>query len=381
MNKMSKLRFRIGYILASATLILLVSGCSTPAFNSKEALGAENQGIKVTTAKPQTATGDITVTGILDADTRSTVSSQIPGKIATLLVKEGSYVKKGDLLMTLDDSDLQSALQKAQLGVQQSQAAVDQAKINYDNAQKTVDRLQQLLTAGAIAQKDLDQATVARDLAKTQYDSALNVGMAVANQGVTSAEQALAKASIVSPIEGTITGISVNSGDNISPYVPLATIVTSNQMVLTGNVSENLINSLKVGLAADLQVDSVRDLTLPGTLTFISPVSIPTGQFFPVKIALNKADSRLKPGMTASAHLHINDSANVTVPTSAVIRRDGRNFVFVLQDEKAVKVPVQLGLQGDQVTVINQGLKASDTVLVDGNAAYDNMPVKSPQKV
>lgn len=377
---MFKERKDLRYPILSVGLILLLTGCSTPAIS--QALGSSSLPIKVVEAKAQNTSGDVTLTGVLDTDSKSIITSQIPGKAIDVQIKEGTKVKKGDVLVALDESELQTSLAKADLGVQQAQVAVDQAKLAYDSAQKNFERMEELYKAGASPLKDFEQVTTLRDNAKIAYESALNVSLPLARQNVNTAQQALTKAKIISPMDGVVASISVSAGDNVSPGVVLATLVSNEQLVLTGNVSESVVNSLQIGQEASVAIDSAKGVALKGKISFVSPVSIPTGQFFPVKVALEQSNSDLKPGMTGTALINVEAQNSIAVPNSAVIRRDGRNFVYIAKEGKAVKNPVQVGLQGEKLTAIQTGIRQGELVIVDGsNNVYEGMPITELQKV
>jgi RND family efflux transporter MFP subunit len=336
--------------------------------------------LKVIEAKAQSVTGEVTMTGIFDTENNSIITSQLPGKVTNVTIKEGAQVHKGNALIVLDQSEYETQLTKANLGVQQAQASVDQAKLAYDNAQKNFEQVEVLYKAGASSQKDLDQITIARDNAKIAYETALNVSLPSAQQNVIAVQQTLAKTTIVSPIDGIVASLSVNTGDNVNPGVPLVTLISTEKLELNGNVSEGVINTLQIG--QDVSVNSDRGTELAGKVSYISPVSIPTGQFFPVKIALDHSSPDLKPGMTANALIHVKDSSSLAVPSTAVIRRDGRNYVYTVKEGKVVKNPVQVGLQGEKLTEIRQGITSGEWVLVDGDQnVYEGMPAESLDKV
>lgn len=350
-------------LVLSLLASLSLAGCGAQAVSSG---GTGSTEIKVGQAGPQTVEGTLTLSGVFASESSAVITSQLAGKVQAVNMQEGSRVKKGDVLITLDQSDLQSQLQQAELGLQKAQSAVDQAKISYDNAQATFLRNQQLFAANAISQAQMDQVTVARDLAKSQYDAAANVGLPAAQAAVDAVKLNLAKTTIVSPLDGVVATSNVSVGDNVMPGTPLATIVSSGDPVLTANVSETALSKLSIGQKVDVKADTVPGAKFTGVISFISPVSVPTGQFFPVKVTVQDPNSRLKPGMTGSATINVSVKAAVTLPNSALFRRDGRTYVYLVKDGKAVKSSVQLGFQGDKYSEVTQGITAGDSVVIQG---------------
>lgn len=322
--------------------------------------------IKVAPVSAQTIEGNVTLSGIFDADNRAIITTQLPGKVKVVNIKEGTQVKKGDILISLDQSDLQSQLQLQQLNLEKAKAGVDQAKIAYDNAETNFTRNQQLFSAGVISQAQMDQVTMARDMAKSQYDAAVNVGLPSAQTAVDAIQLNIAKTTIISPLDGVVATCSVEAGDNVNPGIPLATVISSGDPVLTGNVPETVLSQIQLGQKVNIQADTVTGTKFTGEISFISPVSVPTGQFFPIKVTVQDPKAQLKPGMTGNASIHIAVKADIVVPNSALFRRDGKNYVYVVKDGNAVKTLVRLGLQGDEVSSITQGVATGDSVIIQG---------------
>jgi len=316
--------------------------------------------IKIGRAAQQEITGDVNVTGVLDSNGKTSIASQVSGLVAQVMVQEGSNVQQGDILASLDKRDLQEQLNQAQINVQKARYAADQAKIAYDQTQNDYARSQQLFQAGVISQSDFEQITQKRDLSKSQYDTAFNTGVPAAEIALNQARLALNKTDLISPLDGTVATCSINPGDYINANTsgPVITIVSHDKITLAGNVDEDTVNWLKLGQKADVFIDSLPGTVMTGEIDYLGAESIPTGQLFPVKIRLLNPDHQVKPGMTASAKIHIDLSSPVTVPKSAVFRRDGQTCVFVIKDKKAVSVV--------------QGLNTGEQIIMDGTGAVIN---------
>ncbi|MHB1651861.1 MAG: efflux RND transporter periplasmic adaptor subunit [Desulfitobacteriaceae bacterium] len=358
-NRLKKTVIALGIV----SLFVGLVGCGEQV-NARNGPGQE--AVKVAAVGAQTVEGDITLSGIFDAVDKAVVTSQLPGKVKDIKVKEGSRVKKGDLLISLDPADLQAQLEQAQLGEQKSQFVVDQAKLAYDNAQADFTRNQQLLTAGVISQKQFEQITLQRDLAKSQYDTAVNVGLPSAQSAVNAVQLNIVKTAILSPMDGIVATRGVEMGDNVSPGTPLVSVVSTGDPVLIGNISESALSLLQVGQKAEVLADTIPGSKFTGEIGFISPVSVPTGQFFPLKLSVHDPNGQLKPGMTGSAKIHVQVKAAVAIPNSALFRRDGKNYVYVVKEGKAVKTPVKLSFQGDKESSITEGLAVGDSIVIQG---------------
>ncbi len=362
-----------GWTAAVLAIMVMLGGCG--------AQTAANQGpvaVKTAAVARQDVTGQVSVTGVLDAQDKSVLSAQLPGQVQTVNVKEGDRVQKGEVIVALDQSDLQNQLQQAQALLDSSQATLEQAKIAYDNAQANFQRYQALYQSGAVSLSQLQQITESRDIALSQYQAAQSAGISGAQQKIQAIRLNIDKMTIRSPIDGIVATCSVSVGDNVAPGMPLATVVATDNLVLTGNVSESAVNYLKQGQDATVASDSVSNQTFQGKVNYISPVSIPTGQFFPVKVTVRNSGGLLKVGMTGSANITVVVPGQLTLPNQAIIQRSGQDVVFVIKDGKAVKTPVKTGLRNDKVTVITQGLREGDQVAASGvENLIDGMAVQA----
>jgi RND family efflux transporter, MFP subunit len=322
--------------------------------------------IKTAEVKAMDFSGQVALTGIMDAQEKSNLSSQLPGMVIAVRAKEGSFVKKGDTIISLDKKDLLNQLEQAKAGLANSQAQAEQARLNYENSENDYNRFQELFKSGAISQQQMEQITLKRDIAKSQYETAQGAALKAAQANINAINLNIAKADIKSPIDGFLVTLNVSVGDTIGPGIPLASIVAIDQLALTGNLSENYINYVKVGDSVEVTVESIPNRTFTGKISYISPASIPTGQFFPVKVAIDNPEGILKAGMTAAAKITVKNSSVLVIPNSALLRRDDKDFVMVVKEGKAVKIAVRTGLKNEESTVIVQGLQARDRIIING---------------
>lgn len=331
---------------------------------------------KVKTGNPtaQKVSGKVNFAGILDADNKAMVSSQVSGVVSQVLVKEGDSVKQGQVLISLDKKDVQTQLDQAQLNVQKSQAATDQAKLAYDQAEVDYERNQKLLETGAISAKQFEQVTMQRDLTKSQYDTALNVGVPAAQEALQQTQLVMNKTDITSPIDAVVASCAVNPGDyiNVNTGGPVLTLVAPKQITLLANAAEGIVSSLQPGQKATVAIDAFPGTTANGEISYISPVSIATGQYYPVRIVLQNPDGLFKPGMTAGAEIEITADYPVVVPKTALFRRDGQTYVYVIKEGKAVQTQVEVGLQGDQAAAVLKGLTVGDKIVTEGTDVIVN---------
>ena len=181
------------------------------------------------------------------------------------------------------------------------------------------------------------------------------------------------KTSITAPISGVVVAITVQEGDSVSQGTQLISIVDMDQVILKGTVPESIIGFMKQGQDVAVKVESLYGQIFNGKMSFISPVSVPAGQIFPVEITIANVAGPLKAGMTATASVKAEMAAPVlAVPTGAVFERDGRKYVYVIAENQVVMTAVSIGMQNSEFTAINSGIAAGAQIVSSDTALLMN---------
>ncbi|HWB54746.1 MAG TPA: efflux RND transporter periplasmic adaptor subunit, partial [Tepidisphaeraceae bacterium] len=182
--------------------------------------------------------------GTIQAVHETVIASRILARVIDINLHAGQAVKKNEVLVRLDDTDLQARLQQAQ-------AAVDSAKA--EHAQATIDekRLASLIGSKAISQSDYDKA---RTAVKTT-----EANLARANEAVAEAQAVLGYATIHSPMDGVVVDKKVDVGDTVSPGQPLVTVYDPHHMQLVADVRESLARRLAVGQELGVRLDAMQN--------------------------------------------------------------------------------------------------------------------------
>ena len=294
------------------------------------------------------AAAPVAVTGTIEA-TQVDVSVKITGRIVERLVKEGETVKRGQLLVRLDDSELaadvkrqEAALRSAQATfrdlqkgarsqeIEDARAAVASAEATRTMTERESQRNEQLFRQNLIAAQDVDRSRQAYEVAKAQERSARErLGLLLAGSRpdqvdaarwqVTQAESALAQAQsrlretvIVSPIDGVVLRKNLEAGETANPGVPILTLVNPKDVWLRAYVPETEVGRLKIGDKAALRVDAFPSRVFTGRLIEIgseaeyTPRNVQTKKervnlVFRIKIQIDNPEGLLKPGLPADA--------------------------------------------------------------------------------
>jgi len=316
-------------ILIVLAMVVVLTGC-----------GAADQKDKQTSTDVQVSKPTFVMAGIIDANDKAGITTKISAKITGISVDVGSAVKKGDTLITLDTKDIEAQVAQAQAAVStaeanltktqsgarpeqlaQAQALLDSAKTSYTNAKNNFDRNQQLSTAGAISQAQLETAQTQLSAAQAQYTSAqdqldmlnkgetqetINVLQAQVKQSQAALDLAktqLAYGTIVSPVSGTVSAKSINVGELASPGNTLLSVVNVDSLFINASLPAGLVGSVKDGQAVVVKVSEIPDKEFPGKVAMVNPVIDSRSTSVIIKIQIDNPNSVLKPGMLAEIGL------------------------------------------------------------------------------
>jgi RND family efflux transporter MFP subunit len=366
--------------LLALLLLLTAAGCA----------GRNESGAAVTTATADNQELETTLelSGVLVPVQTVDISSKISGKVVGLGSNVGSAVKTGDILIQLDTDTLNAQLLQAEAGLQSAEAAAESvenqaslARINLDAAQKLYDRTKTLYQSGVVSQSQMDDITDKLNIAQNQFENASGPAQAQARAAISTAranirniQVQIDNAAIRSPIDGYVTNQSVNVGQVVSIGVSVISIVDTSTLKLKSTVSQDLLPLLSVNQEMDITVDSYPDNRFKGTISSIGPIAVSTGEVFPLEITVNNNGS-LTAGLSAHAAM-ITKIKGIVVPASSVVQGSGESYVFVINDNTALKRVVKVGLKNDRAAQILKGLSVGENVAVTNvSALTDNIKV------
>ncbi len=406
---------RIISVFISGLIILGLSSCGSKQ-ETMEVSSAIN--VKIVTAKEKSIENNISYTGEIKAASSASVSAKVSGTVKSIKAELGDYVKEGDVLMTIDSTQYAQAYNQALANVEMAEASKanadaayrtvsegssEQSKINinqsvinaetqYNTAKDNYDRQKALYDIGAISKVALDSAKTSLDTAKLAYETALqnaelNNSVIIprneesAKGGVTQANASLKQARVAleiastnldncvvrAPISGYITAKNVTMGQMASPGIELFGIKNSDMADVELNVTDSVISKITEDTKATITVKSAGLNKIKGSVTVVSKAKNDQTGMFTVKVAIPNEDGKIKIGMLADVSLVVDKAKNaLAIDSSAIINKNGKNFVYVAKDGKAVKKEVELGISNGEITEITKGLKEGDKVITDG---------------
>jgi membrane fusion protein (multidrug efflux system) len=263
--------------------------------------------------------------------------------------EEGQAVRKGVLLGRIEARSLGDTRTSA---VSSVRSAENQLAV----ARREVERSEQLVKAGAVAQRDLDNA-------RSAVASAEAV-LADARARLASADTQLSDAIIRSPIDGVVSTRAVNAGDVVAPGTELFTIIDPSSMRLEAAVPSDDLRSLRVGAPVSFEVRGY-DEPLEGRIVRIAPQADATTRQVPIYVAIPNTGGRFVAGLFAEGRVISQSADGLVVPTNAVNTASGKPWVMRVTNGKAERVDVTIGLvdQRTERLQIVAGLNEGDILL------------------
>lgn len=294
----------------------------------------------------------VSASGTVDAARQQGIHPATSGTLATVEVKDGDQVTKGDTLATLDERPLKLAVTQAK----SSLTAAEQAL--------TAARAQVKLVEDKYSIKLEKQA--ARE-AVTSAEQAV----ATAKEVLAQAERDLEAATLTAPFAGVVTvPDSTEPGTGASPAVSVMTVVDTSSLEFVAAVDESDIAAVATDQQASIVLDSAPGTPFTGRVTSVRTTPITTatgGTAFPVRIAFDPGEARVFLGMSGSADLTVKSIPDaLTVPIESVVTAGADRYVFVVTDGVAHRTAVTIGAETDTRAQVLTGVEAGDQVVTTG---------------
>jgi RND family efflux transporter MFP subunit len=340
--------------LYSLTVIIFVSaGFSSLAAEKVKKKGVSPVPVRVGKVEIKTVSDQISLIGTAEAIAESTVASEVSGIVESFPVKEGDFIKKGDLLAKLKSTDLKLILKGAI-------AAKEKSIANLEKAKKELARASRLKDANSIAERKYDEALY-------NY-RALTQELAQNNAKIEQLEYEIAQKEVISPFSGFIADEHTQVGEWVSAGGAVVTLSDLSRIRITANVPERHAVLLPAQGRVKVQIKSLPDKPLAGKIYAILPRGNSESRTFPVRINLANPGFKIRSGMEVFATFDLSRSKNaLLVPKDSIITSGENKMVFTVADDKAVPVPVKVTgyFYGD--VAVEGNLKPGDRVVIRGN--------------
>jgi len=374
-------------IVYAAIPVLLFAGIVVAAFafRNQKAVVEVAAASRADGVGPQTA---LNASGYITPRRRATIAAKITGRVTGVFFDEGTRVKEGQLLATLDDADAKRALDSAKADRDAAHAAIADYEVQLRNSQILLRRAEQLQQAGVQTQEALDNATTAVDSLKAKIVLARQqVAASEARIGV--AQQAVDNCTIRAPFAGIVVSKDAQVGEMVSPIsagggftrTGISTIVDMHSNEIEVDVNESYIAKVAAGQEVTATLDAHPDKPFPAKVRTIIPTADRQKATVKVRITipnLEKYDFILPDMGVKVAFLEHEKPAPkdkgkekgpeavAFIPKSAVRSEAGSSFVFLFRDGKVERRAVKLGTERGTEVAVLAGVLPGDSLVVKG---------------
>jgi HlyD family secretion protein len=316
-------------------------------------------------------------TGTLEARIRTTISPKISGRIAEVLVDQGSAVKAGQLLVRLDDEDLDQQVRMAKAVISTSEATlgrfraeIAQAKTSYAKTEADLRRTQTLINANSISQSEFDQTQEAFELAKSGLLRAeanlleAEQQVALHRETLKFQEARLADSQLLAPFDGLIIERQRDAGAIVVPGSPILQLISLDELWISAWVDETEMDQLKDGQPAKIVFRSRPTLAVDGSVARLGKQSDRETREFTVDVQVLKLPETWAIGQRAEVFIETARVDDGLWLPSSFLTKAGTEFgVFVNDNGRARWRPLTLGIEGRDITQVRQGLEPGEVAI------------------
>jgi RND family efflux transporter MFP subunit len=343
--------------LVAAGVLLAGTGCKRGEADAAgkapppAVIGPENLAVTVDTV----LTAGPLLSGTLEPELAATVRAEVDGSVTDVLVDDGQAVKRGQVLVRIDDTAVRDAYLSARAALRSAEATAQLARRN-------AERSERLHAGGAIAERDVEDAQTNATTAEGQ--------LADARARLASAEKQLSKTVLRAPFAGIVANATASEGDVVQSGESLLSVIGPTSLRLEASVPVEDIAAVKPGTDVTFTVSGFERRSFGGKIQLVSPAVDPTTRQVRVIASIANKERALVAGLFADGRVATERRQAVVVPRAAIDSRGIRPIVVRLKGGRVERVEVETGLQ-DRVSErveVRRGLAPGDTVLMGGAA-------------
>jgi membrane fusion protein (multidrug efflux system) len=359
-------------VLAMATALAACSkGHKDPAKPGSETAQTAQKDVKSVLVSPEDlltvqsnalASGPV-ITGSIQPERRADLRAEVSTLVLQVLKENGEAVKRGDVLVKLDETAIRDSLMSADEAVRASSQALDQAN-------RQLERLKTLRASGMTSAQALDDAEVRRNNAQSD--------LSAARSRAASARQQLARTVVRAPFDGIVSDRKVSNGDTAAIGKELLKVIDPASMRFEGKVSADKISTVKVGQLVAFRINGYGEQQFAGVVKRIDPTANDVTRQVEVLVAFANSTQPRVSGLYAEGRVDAETSAALMLPEKALVKAGDKTYVWRLKDKTLAKADLALGARDERTGnfEIRGGLAAGDLVLRNPNST-----LKEGQKV
>lgn len=384
----------LGLLLVILLVVAFVGG------NKEEIISVQTEKVE-----KRTITQTVAATGKINPEFKVVITPEVTGEIVELPVKEGDFVKKGQLLIRIKGDQYQAQKQRLEANLQSAQATLKMREAELTKVESDYNRVVELHNKGLASDSELESSKSNYLSTKASYEAA-EANVLQSKASLRETLETLYKTTITSPMDGIVTKLNVELGERVlgsgfSQGTDIMTVSDLRNIEAVVEVDENDVVLVSIGDTATVQVDAFKDQEFVGIVSEIGNSANTSGLGtqnevvnFEVKIKLIDPKNTLRPGMSCTSDIQTETIQNVlSVPIQSVTTREGapvgiempegeggdefqqvkevkkekisktKEIVFLIKNGKAKKVEVETGLSDDNYIAILSGLEGGEEVV------------------
>jgi len=330
----------------------------------------------VSSVYPSQAYTLLNATGYVVAQRKAAVASKATGRLEWLGVREGSRVKEGEVLARLENRDVTAQMDQAAANVRLARANLEQGQAELDEAQRALKRSRELLERKFVSQAAHDTAIARYEKARAAI-AGYKAAIAVAEANYRAAQIAVEQTLIRAPFDGVVLTKNANVGDVITPFssalgsqAAVVTMADMSTLEVEADVAESSLSKVKLDQPCEIELDALPNQRFRGVLHRLVPTVDRSKATVTAKVRFLDNDPRILPEMSAKVAFLSREvpagerSPRTVVQPRAIVKRGGRDVVFVVRDGKVIETGVETAGKIDELVVVAKGVTAGDKVVL-----------------
>jgi membrane fusion protein (multidrug efflux system) len=300
------------------------------------------------------------ITGSVQPERRADLRAEVSAVVLAVLKENGDPVKRGDLLVRLDDTSIRDTLTSATA----AQSAAAQA---YEQAERQFQRMTKLRETGIVSAQQLEDTENRRNTAQSDREAA--------RARVVTARQQLQRTEVRAPFDGIVSDRKVSAGDTAQIGKELLKVIDPGSLRFEGLVSADNIGDVKIGQPVMFRVNGFGEREFLGTIARVNPAANATTRQVEVLVTFdNQKDTPNVAGLYAEGRVETRRTSALTIPPSALVREGDSSFAWRLKDRSIQKVALSIGDRDPRSGefVLKGGIAEGDTLLRYPTSALQN---------
>lgn len=343
--------------------LLLTAGCSPGGQDEGEETEGRSTRVQTATVSQEDLEETVHAIGTLEAVEHVMVRPEAAGYVEAIHFAEGDRVSRGQLLVTIEST-------KIRLRLEARQALLEEARLQRAQAKRSYDRRLDLIGRQLVSREALDQA-------RTEFETA-EARVSRIESEIEELRDQFEDTRVRAPIEGVVGERKIDPGDYVQVGDELVPLVNTEQMETSFTVPERFMGRVRPGQELRVSSPAFPDRRFPGTVTFVSPQIREDTRSLQVKGEVDNPEGLLRPGGFVNVQVAVGlRKAALVIPEEALVPTRGGYILFVVEDSRARKREVKIGLRRPGIVEIREGVEAGEQVIRSGHiSVYEGARVQ-----